>query len=173
MGWCCPFSIKGWSKAGTGYPVGRDKAQGIPGLVLAHWYAELGSGSPGVGVSVCWRGAGGLGPWDPGFYACLLLNFNYFFSSFMVLLTQIQCEHELSIHFLPCAGWHWDLSLRWPAGLLFSQWLCGSWRRLFEQSQHSKIVLHIRGTSSSLTLWTRNFWKLLGSMCFVFWCSHN
>ena len=58
---------------------------------------------------------------------------------FMLLLPQTKCAHELSIHFPRCAVWHWDWWFWWPAGLLFPQWPCGSWRRRCEQSQHSKI----------------------------------
>ena len=57
----------------------------------------------------------------------------------MLLLSQTKCPHGLSIHFPHCAVWHWDWWFWWPAGLLFSQWPWGSWRRHCEQSQHSEI----------------------------------
>ena len=68
-----------------------------------------------------------------------LHSFFFFWQNFKVLLTQIQCAHNLSIHFLHSAAWHWNWWPWWPAGLLFPQWLCGSLRRRCEQSRHSKI----------------------------------
>lgn len=101
--------------------------------------------------------------WSFWFVLFLLL----FCLSFTVLLTQTKCAKELSIHFLSCPVWHWDWWLQRTVGLLFPQRLCGPWRRCCEQSQHSDMCC-TSVASSSWKLWTRNLWKLLGSMCFVF-----
>lgn len=57
----------------------------------------------------------------------------------MALWTQARHAHKLSIHFLPCAAWHWDRWLWRPAGLLLPRWLCGSRRSHGEQSPPSEI----------------------------------
>ena len=50
-------------KAGVGLLVGRVGAQGILGLVLAHWWVELGPRVPGASASALVCGAGSWALW--------------------------------------------------------------------------------------------------------------
>lgn len=95
----------------------------------------------------------------------LLLVLFIFFGIFMVLFKHKTCIWAVYL-FSPLH--------RLALGLVT---LMASWAALSTMSLQfleetlwaiSAHLLHISSTSSSLTLWTRNFWKPLGSMCFVF-----
>lgn len=100
-------------------------------------------------------------------------SFFFFFGSFLVLLTQIWRAHKLSIPFLCCIALCWDWWLWRPAGLLFPQWLWGSWRRHYKQSLHTKICC----TSVALQAAWRCGLETSGrhwAKCTLFsCCSHN
>ena len=109
-------------------------------------------------------------PYSPWIFLYILF---FFLQNFKVLLTQLQCAHNLSIHFLHCAAWHWDWWLWWPAGLLFPQWLCSSLRRHCDQSQQNKICCTSAALQAPWRYGPGTFGNHWAACAWFSCCSHN